>query len=234
MTPARQAPDAADAGVPSLRLPPPPAGWADLPFFAHAWPGIARQLQAEPRRWFPAPVHLFRALELTPPGAVRVVILGQDPYPSGDRATGLAFGYPVGLRPTHSLKNILAELAADTGLHRPDGELGGWARQGVLLLNVLLSVPEGIPRGHRALGWERLAGEVLARVALRPTAFLLWGTDAQQVAAPVLAPGAGHLVLRAPHPSPLSARRGFFGARPFSRVNAWLAGRGEPTIDWAA
>lgn len=223
---------------PALPLPNPPAEWADLPFFTRDWPAVATALTAEPRRWFPAAPDLFRALDLTPPAAVRAVILGQDPYPSGGRATGLAFGYPPGLRPTHSLRNILAELVADTGIRRADGDLAGWARQGVLLLNTALSVPEGAAGGHRRLGWERLAAQVLTRIAARPTAFLLWGAEAQRIAAPALAAGAAagtaHLVLAAPHPSPMSARRGFFGARPFSRVNAWLATRGEPPIDWAA
>ena len=217
-------------------LPAPPAGWRDLAFFRDRWPDIAARLTAEQaagHRWYPAPVRLFAALEHAPPETVRVVILGQDPYPSGDRATGLAFAYPPGLRPTHSLRNILRELAEDTGIQRDHGDLTGWARQGVLLLNVHLSVPEGRAAGHARLGWPRLAAEVLARVAQRPTAFLLWGTDAQTTAAPALAGSpAGHLVLRAPHPSPLSARRGFFGSRPFSQVNTWLASRGEPGIDW--
>ncbi len=214
----------------------PPAAWADLPFFRDAWPEVAAALAAEPRAWQPAPGNLFRALDLTPPEAVRVVILGQDPYPTGDRATGLAFSYPPGLRPTHSLRNILTELASDLGTPRANGDLTGWARQGVLLLNVLLSVPVGQPLGHRRLGWQRLADEVLASVATRPTAFLLWGRDAQAAAAPHLgAPGPpDHLVIRSPHPSGLSARRGFFGSRPFSRVNLWLEARGERPVDWTA
>lgn len=217
-------------------LPDPPDGWADLPFFAEGWPRIAAALSAEQNRWYPAAPDLFRALTLTPPDAVRVVILGQDPYPSDDRATGLAFGYPPGRRPTHSLKNILAELAEDTGAARPDGDLAGWARQGVLLLNVLLSVPEGRPLGHRHLGWQRLAREVVAQAARRPTAWLLWGRDARDLVAPILAAGpeVDRLVLASPHPSPLSARRGFFGSRPFGRVNAWLTARGEAPIDWSA
>lgn len=224
--------------TPPPLLPVPPAGWARLAFFSRDWPRIAARLMAETDaggRWFPGPARLFRALELTAPEAVRVVILGQDPYPSGDRATGLAFGYPPGLRPTHSLRNILRELAEDTGIARPNGDLEGWARQGVLLLNTHLSVPEGRAGGHARLGWNRLAAEVLETVARRPTAFLLWGAEAQAAAAPALArSGVTHLVLPTPHPSPLSARRGFFGARPFSQVNRWLAGRGEAPVDWAA
>jgi uracil-DNA glycosylase len=217
-------------------LPDPPEGWAHLPFFRGGWPAIAALLtteEAKGRRWFPGPARVFRALELTPPENVRAVILGQDPYPSGDRATGLAFAYQPGVRPTHSLRNILRELADDLGITRADGDLEGWARQGVLLLNTHLSVPEGQAGGHARLGWEMLAVEVLAEVARRPTAFLLWGGPAQAIAARALG-GAevGHLVLRAPHPSPLSAHRGFFGSRPFSRVNDWLAERGEAGIDW--
>ena len=224
-----------------MDLPAPPPGWADLPFFRDDWPRIAAALLAEPRPWTPTPADLFRALELTPPEATRVVILGQDPYPTENRATGLAFSYPPGRTPTHSLKNILDELAADTGLMRGDGDLSGWARQGVLLLNTALSVPVGMPGGHARLGWERLAAQVLARALTRPCALLLWGAPAGRLAGPVLegAPeGAARLVLRFSHPSPLSARRGlgghpaFLGARPFSQVNDWLAAQGLGRIDW--
>lgn len=222
-------------------LPAPPAGWADLPFFAQDWPRIAAALAAEPGAWYPAAPDLFRALELTPPDRVRVVILGQDPYPSGDRATGLAFGYPPGRRATHSLRNILTELAADTGTHRPDADLSGWARQGVLLLNVLLSVPAGRPRGHEHLGWQRLAREVIGRAAGRPAAFLLWGGPALDLAGPILdaQPDPDRLVLASSHPSglsasqPLRAHPAFRGSRPFSRLNRWLHARGEAPIDWA-
>jgi uracil-DNA glycosylase len=220
---------------PAAVLPEPPAGWAGLPFFREAWPAVAAGLLAEARPWAPGPARLFRALDLTPPDAVRVVILGQDPYHEPGRATGLAFGYPPGLAPRHSLANILKELRDDLQIARADGELAGWARQGVLLLNTVLSVPEGagMAGGHARLGWQRLAAEVLGHVAAaRPTAFLLWGRPAQAAAGPLDA--ARHLVIRAAHPSPLSAGRGFFGHRPFSRVNRWLAGRGEAPVDWAA
>lgn len=211
----------------------PPAAWAGLRFFATRWPGIAAALAAETRSWAPGPPNLFRALDLTPPQAVRVVILGQDPYATGGRATGLAFSYPPGVRPTHSLANILAELADDLGTERADGDLAGWARQGVLLLNTVLSVPEGESNGHAGLGWQALASEVLAHVAARPTAFLLWGRPAQALAGPIL-DDPRHLVIASAHPSPMSARRGFFGSRPFGRINAWLMARGEAPIDWAA
>ncbi len=213
----------------------PPAAWADLPFFAQGWPAVRARLAAEARPWAPGPDRLFRALDLVPPDAVRVVILGQDPYHEPGRATGLAFGYPPGVKPAHSLANILRELASDRGISRADGDLTGWARQGVLLLNTVLTVVEGpgMAGSHARLGWQRLAAEVLARAAARPCAFLLWGRPAQQAAAPVLDPDR-HLIVAAPHPSPLSAHRGFFGHRPFGRVDAWLAARGAAQIDWAA
>lgn len=222
-----------------MTRPEPPAAWADLAFFrGPAWPALWDRLAADAaRRPFqpPAPA-LFRALELTPPGAVRAVILGQDPYHREGRATGLAFGYPPGVRPDHSLRAILGELREDLGIVRADGDLSGWACQGVLLLNTVLSVPAGagMAGAHADLGWQALTAEVLARVARRPTAFLLWGRAAQRAAAPHLAPpqgGGAHLVIAAPHPSPRTA--GFRGHRPFSRVNAWLAARGEPPIDWS-
>jgi uracil-DNA glycosylase len=179
------------------------------------------------------PPRPLRALELTPPEAVRVVILGQDPYPTPGHAMGLAFSVNPDVRPLPaSLRNIFKELADDTGDKLPNGDLSGWARQGVLLLNTHLSVPAGDAGGHARLGWERLTAQVMDRVSRRPTAFVLWGAHAQKQKAH-MRPG-DHLVLESVHPSPLSAARGFFGTKPFSKVNAWLAGRGEAPIDWGA
>lgn len=211
--------------------PPPPKGWDDLPFFRETWPALRARLSAAPP-WQPAPPAIFRALTLTPPGAVRAVILGQDPYPTPGRATGLAFAFPPGGRPRDSLRNILTELRDDLGITRPDGDLTGWATQGVLLLNTVLTVPVGQANGHRGWGWEILTTQVLARVARNPTAFLLWGAPAQKIARPLLGPQ--HLAVESPHPSPLSAHRGFLGSRPFSRANDWLIAQGRPAIDWAA
>ncbi|MGQ0565790.1 MAG: uracil-DNA glycosylase [Gemmobacter sp.] len=220
----------ADRAPPDLP-PAPPDGWSDLPFFTAHWPALWTRLQTAPA-WQPAPDHLFRALHLTPPTSVRAVILGQDPYPTPGRATGLAFAFPRAERPLDSLRNILRELDDDLGIHRAHGDLSGWAGQGVLLLNTVLSVPVGQSDGHRGWGWERLTAQVLARVAAaRPTAFVLWGSKAQAAIQP---DPARHLVLKAPHPSPLSAHRGFFGSRPFSAINAWAAARGDPPIDWSA
>ncbi|MDR5651883.1 uracil-DNA glycosylase [Ruixingdingia sedimenti] len=210
----------------------PPAPWADLPFFADDWPTIRATLARTPG-WLPGPDALFRALDLTPPEAVRAVILGQDPYPNRAHAMGLAFSVPPGTRPLpRSLANIFRELEDDTGIARSNGDLTGWAKQGVLLLNPVLSVPEGESHGHRTLGWQRLAAQILARCAARPTAFLLWGKPAQTLALPLLGPE--HLILTSAHPSPLSARRGFFGSGPFSRTNHWLAARGGKPVDWSA
>ena len=211
--------------------PDPPASWADLPFFQTDWPALWARLTTLPP-WAPGPEALFRALQLTPRRATRVVILGQDPYHTPGRATGLAFAFPPGLPPRDSLKNILAELAADTGHAAGDGDLTPWAAHGVLLLNTALSVPLGQPHGHRHLPWHRLTRQILSALASDgPKAFLLWGRPAQHAAAHL--PRADHLFLQSPHPSPLSAHCGFFGSRPFSRTNQWLTARGQPPIDWS-
>lgn len=214
-------------------LSPLPPGWSDLPFFAEDWPRVAAALAADPRPILPSHERRFLALATTPPEAVRVVILGQDPYPTPGHAMGLAFSVFPDVRPLpKSLANIFRELADDTGDRLPNGDLTGWARQGVLLLNAALSVPAGQPGGHAKLGWDRLTAQVLDRASRRPIAFVLWGRPAQSHAR-FIRPG-DHLVHESAHPSPLAAARGFFGSRPFSKVNAWLAGRGEAPVDWSA
>ncbi|MBM9594427.1 uracil-DNA glycosylase [Roseitranquillus sediminis] len=211
-------------------FPRPPTCWAHLPFFATTWPGVRRALADETRSVLPPPHRLFAALEACPPDAVRAVILGQDPYPTPGHADGLAFSVQPRTPLPRSLANVFAELEADQGCRLPDGDLSGWARQGVLLLNTCLTVPAGAANGHRRLGWQRLAAEVIGHVSLRPTAFVLWGRPAQAMARHI-DPG-DHLVIESPHPSPLSARTGFFGSRPFGQVNDWLVARGETPIDW--
>lgn len=213
--------------------PPPPAGWEALPFFATDWPALWERLAAAPEPWQPGPEALFRALELCPPDKTRVVILGQDPYHTPGRATGLAFGFPPGAPARDSLKNILTEVASDTGHAAPPADLTGWAQQGVLLLNTVLTVPLGRAHGHKGWGWEKLVAEVLAHLAATgPRAFLLWGGPAQKLCAKL--PREGHLFLESAHPSPLSAYRGFFGARPFGQVNDWLLAQGRAPVDWSA
>lgn len=213
-----------------MTLPAPPADWGALPFFRDRWPALAARLAtADP--WQPAAV--FRALELTPRAAVRVVVLGQDPYPTPGRATGLAFSFPPGEPPRDSLRNMLMELQSDLGVTKADGDLSGWARQGVLLLNSVLTVPLGQAHGHKGWGWEALVRDILqATAADGPRAFVLWGRPAQKACADL--PRTGHLFVESAHPSPLSAYRGFFGSRPYSTVNRWLSAQGAPEIDWSA
>ena len=212
-----------------------PQSWAGLPFFTEGWPALSARLAAA-SDWQPSMP--FRALELTPRHKVRVVILGQDPYPTPGRATGLAFSFPSGEPPQHSLKNILTELHTDLGQTRRDGDLTAWAQQGVLLLNTVLTVPVGQSNGHKGWGWEALVAQILHATAQDgPRAFLLWGGPAQKLCAklPKRTPeGAEHLFHPSAHPSPLSVHRGFFGSRPFSRVNDWLMAQGSAPIDWAA
>lgn len=183
---------------------------------------------------YPPEPLIFRALELTPPEAVRVVLLGQDPYHGPGQAEGLSFSVPEGVRVPPSLRNIFKELSADLGLTAPtSGHLGPWARRGVLLLNSVMTVEQGKAGAHRRKGWEGFTDALIAHVATRdqPVVFLLWGAYAQAKAP--LARNPRHLVLTAPHPSPLSAYGGFFGSRPFSRANAFLEAAGETALDWS-
>lgn len=208
-----------------------PAGWADLPFWHTVWPRIEAALLADARVILPPEPQRFAALEMTSPDQTRVVILGQDPYPTAGHAIGLAFSVTAETRPLpRSLSNIFRELQDDLHLTPKHGDLTHWARQGVLLLNTALTVPQGDAGGHNRLGWDKLAAQVLAKVSLKPTAFILWGNHAQAMARHVT-PG-NHLILTSAHPSPLSARRGFFGSKPFSRVNDWLLTRNDLPIDW--
>jgi uracil-DNA glycosylase len=209
-----------------------PAAWADLPFFATDWPRVQARLAAETGPVYPPAPRRFAALEACAPDAVRVVILGQDPYHTPGKADGLAFSIPQGFPGRlDSLGNIFKELQSDLGIGRTRTGLDDWAEQGVLLLNTALSVPEGQPGAHARIGWEILVAEMLARLDPRPRAFLLWGGPAQKIAARHLT-RPGHLRIETAHPSPLSVHRGFFGARPFSRVNAWLEARGDRPVAW--
>lgn len=182
----------------------------------------------------PPPERIFRALDLVPPEAVRVVILGQDPYPTPGHADGLCFSVRPGVAPPRSLKNIFREMQDDLGIAPSShGNLEAWARQGVLLLNTVLTVEIGAANAHAGWGWQKVTDGIIRAVAglPQPVVFLLWGKPAQTKAQ--LIPPGRHLILTAPHPSPLSARRGFFGCRHFSRSNAWLEDQGAAPIDWA-
>lgn len=209
----------------------PPKAWAALPFFRDDLPRIEAALAAEIREVLPPAPQVFAALEACAPDDVRVVILGQDPYPTPGHAHGLAFSVAPDVRPLpRSLGNIYKELEAEFGAVPPNGDLRFWARHGVLLLNTSLTVPAGNAGAHSRLGWSKLTSQALEFLSDRPRAFILWGKHAQTFDKHIR--GDRHLVLRAPHPSPLSARRGFFGSRPFSRVNEWLIAKGEPPINW--
>lgn len=204
--------------------------WASLPFFSATWPNIQTQLSADPRTILPPEQTRFAALARTQPQDTKVVILGQDPYPTKGHANGLAFSVTAGTPLPRSLANIYREMEDDIGTRPATGDLTHLADQGVLLLNTALTVPEGDAGGHAKLGWSTLTAQVLNHLDDTPRAFLLWGKHAQRHGQ-VLRPH--HLKIETPHPSPLSARRGFFGSKPFSRINAWLTTQGHAPITWA-
>ena len=199
--------------------------------------GWLRSQEDAGKQIYPPRGQRLRALELTPLDAVKVVILGQDPYHGPGQAMGLCFAVPEGVRLPPSLANIYKELAADCGIAAPDhGNLAKWGEQGALLLNNTLTVEDGKAGSHAGKGWDAITDACVAAVAQRgdPVVFILWGSHAQGKAAriPALGRSSDHLVIKSPHPSPLSAHRGFFGSKPFSQTNAFLEARGLGMIDW--
>ncbi|MCX7566175.1 uracil-DNA glycosylase [Sulfitobacter sp. F26169L] len=205
--------------------------WSDLPFFTQILPGIEAALSTETRPVLPPAPLVFNALERVQPDDVRAVILGQDPYHTPEKADGLAFSIAENFGGRlDSLGNIFKELKNDLDITRTRTQLDDWADQGVLLLNTILTVPKGCAKGHASLGWQVLIDQVLDRLADTPRAYLLWGGPAQKTARRV--DPDMNFKLETPHPSPLSAHRGFFGTRPFSRTNAWLQGMGHRSINW--
>lgn len=185
------------------------------------------------KRIYPPGSQIFRAFELTPFEAVKVVILGQDPYHGPGQAHGLSFSVAQGVAPPPSLQNIYKELATDLGIDHPGhGNLESWARQGVLLLNACLTVEDGRAGSHQGKGWEPFTDAVIAALnrEREHLVFILWGRKAQDKGAVI--DRARHLVLTSVHPSPLSAPGGFFGSRPFSAANEWLQSHGMTPIDW--
>ncbi len=228
----------------------PPLGWETV-FRAHVWddvthsaptPAAAELIEFVRQEYqtgecYPAPEHIFRAFSELPAGNVRVVILGQDPYHEPGQAHGLSFSVPKGTRLPPSLRNIYKEMYADLGVAEntplpASGDLTHLVQQGVLLLNTVLTVRRGAAASHRGCGWETFTDAVL--VALnrmdQPMVFVLWGKDAR--AKQKLLTNPHHLVIESDHPSPLSAWRGFFGSRPFSRINAYLKEQGCGEICW--
>lgn len=214
-------------------------GWAaavgdelDKPYM-RALRAFLLKRQAEKAVIYPPEADVFAALRLTPFDKARVVILGQDPYHGPGQAHGLAFSVRKGVRPPPSLVNIYKEISREFGTPPPaTGDLTGWARQGVLLLNATLTVEEGKAGAHQGKGWEEFTDAIIHALNKRGDhiVFMLWGSYAQKKGAFI--DRARHLVLEAPHPSPLSAHRGFLGCGHFRKANDYLAGHGFPPVDW--
>lgn len=215
-----------------------PESWARLlrdelnqPYFQ----SLARFVDEERERYqvFPPEADVFNALRLTPYERARVLLLGQDPYHEPGQAHGLCFSVRPGVTLPPSLRNIFIELKRDLGCDVPThGYLASWAEQGVLMLNTSLTVRAHAANSHKGRGWERFTDAIIRAMdrGERGAIFVLWGAAAQRKAE--LITNARSRVIRAAHPSPLSARNGFFGSQPFSTINAALAARGEPAIDW--
>ena len=183
---------------------------------------------------YPSEEDLFSAFRLTPFERVRVLLLGQDPYHGPGQAHGLAFSVQPGVPPPPSLVNIFKELKSDLGLPLPaDGSLVPWAEQGVLLLNAVLTVRDGEPNSHARHGWEEFTDTVIQAVSAKPepVVFLLWGGYARKKRK--LIDAQRHVIIESAHPSPLSASAGFFGSKPFSKINEALVAHGQSPIDWS-
>lgn len=215
------------------------AGWTEqlvgefkLPYMERLQQFLSAQA-ASGKTLYPPADQVFRALELTPFDAVKLVILGQDPYHGPGQAHGLSFSVQDGVKLPPSLVNIYKELEQDVGISRPThGDLSAWARQGVLLLNSVLTVEQGNAGAHQGKGWESFTDAVIERLNRErdQLVFMLWGSYAQKKGQFI--DRDRHCVLQAPHPSPLSAHRGWFGSGHFSAANVYLRGTGQTPIDW--
>lgn len=191
-------------------------------------------LHSKDNPFYPGCYEILKAFELCTPQLVKAVILGQDPYHGPGQAHGLAFSVPDKTPLPPSLRNIFKELKSDVGAQVPEtGNLTPWAKQGVLLLNSVLTVAPGLPGSHQALGWQEFTDGVIRNLSKRSASvvFILWGSYAQKKTA--LIDQSKHLVLSSAHPSPLSSYRGFFGSRPFSKTNEFLTQKGLPPIQWS-
>lgn len=215
--------------------------WKDLigsefekPYFKDLVNFVKTEYQQFPNQIFPQGSQIFRALDLCPVDKVKVVILGQDPYPTKGHAHGLCFSCDSHVKPLpKSLQNIFKELYDDLGIPaKQHGDLQNWASQGVLLLNTVLTVREGQPESHANKGWERFTDELLYRLSLehKNVVYMLWGSKAQRKID--LIDQSNNLILQAPHPSPLSVYRGFYGCKHFSQANAYLESSGKTCIQW--
>lgn len=205
-----------------------------LPYYDQLMQFVQSERDSKPESIFPTDELVFNALTLTPVDKVRVVILGQDPYPTRGHAHGLAFSVEPDVQPLPaSLRNIFKELASDLGIDQPKvGSLILWAKQGVLLLNTVLTVREGEANSHQKKGWETLTDALISKLSNQQgtIVFVLWGKPAQKKEA--LIDHNKHVCIKSAHPSPLSAHNGFFGSRPFSKINQDLSSWNLPSINW--
>jgi len=211
--------------------------WYDLlkeefekPYFKTLQDFLAEEYSS--RTIYPSEDNIFNALNHVPFEKVKVVIIGQDPYHEPNQAMGISFSVPEGVEIPPSLVNIMKEIHDDLGITcQKSGDLTRWANQGVLLLNTVLTVRRGQANSHKDKGWEKLTSEIIKKLGTRkdPIVFLLWGSYAQSFAPYI---ESQHLVLKAPHPSPLSAYRGFFGCKHFSKCNEFLKSHGMEPINW--
>lgn len=190
--------------------------------------------ERETKNIYPAMENVFKAFELTPFDNVKCVIVGQDPYHQPNQAIGLAFAVKKGIKVPPSLKNIYKELESDLNIKTPDhGDISSWARNGVFLINTILTVEDSHPLSHKNKGWETFTLKALKLLNNdnNPKVFILWGKEAWSLKKVLINPL--HLVIEGNHPSPLSAYRGFFGSKPFSKTNEFLKNNGREEIDWS-
>lgn len=199
-------------------------------YFTTLWEKVKEEYQTT--KCFPPKDQIFRAIELTPFDEVKVVIIGQDPYHNDNQANGLCFSVSDKVTAPPSLKNIFKELEDDLGIKKTSNELEIWAKQGVLLLNATLTVRAHEANSHKDLGWEQFTDFIIKEISDKKenVVFVLWGNFAQKKAG--LIDTKKHFIIQSVHPSPLSARKGFFGSRPFSKINQFLEEKGKEPINW--
>lgn len=199
-------------------------------YFKNLWQKVKTEYKTT--QCFPPKDQIFRAIELTPFDEVKVVIIGQDPYHNNLQANGLCFSVSDQVKAPPSLKNIFKELEDDLGIQKTSNELEAWAKQGVLLLNATLSVRAHSPNSHKDLGWERFTDFIIKEISDKKeeVVFVLWGAFAQKKEG--LINPSKHYILKSAHPSPFSVHRGFFGSRPFSKINDYLQSKSKKPINW--
>ncbi len=199
-------------------------------YFTELWKKVEERY--ETTKCFPPKDQIFRATDLTPFDEVKVVIIGQDPYHNDNQANGLCFSVSDKVKAPPSLKNIFKELEDDLGIKKTSNELEMWAKQGVLLLNATLTVRAHEANSHKDLGWEQFTDFIIKEISDKKenVVFVLWGNFAQKKARFI--DTSKHFIIQSVHPSPLSARKGFFGSRPFSKINQFLEEKGKEPINW--